>query len=88
MISAAPHYRKEVRNYLNTIFPNRWISEEERLSGHQIYRHSITFFWDHLKSRVYKTKSRNVENLRHRILEESALIEPDFIRNAVTSLMI
>jgi len=38
---AAPHYGKEVRNYLNT--------------------------------------------LRHRILEEGALVEPDFIRNAVAS---
>jgi len=30
MISAAPHYRKEVRNYL-TIFPNRWIGRRERI---------------------------------------------------------
>jgi len=34
---------------------------------------------------VYKTKLRNLENLRHRILKESALTETDFIRNAVTS---
>jgi len=34
---------------------------------------------------MYKTKLRNLEDLRHRILGENALIEPDFIRNAVTS---
>jgi len=34
---------------------------------------------------VYKTKPRNLENLRHRILEKSALIESDFIKNDVTN---
>jgi len=33
---------------------------------------------------MHKTKLRNLENLRHRILEESALIQPDFIKNAMT----
>jgi len=34
---------------------------------------------------VFKTKPQKLKNLRHRIIEESALTEPDFIRNAVTS---
>jgi len=34
---------------------------------------------------VFKTKPQKLKNFRHRIVEENALIEPDFIRNAVTS---
>jgi len=45
---------------------------------------SITFYRI-IKSRVYKTKLRNLEDLRYRLLEKSALIEPDFSRNVMTS---
>jgi len=28
---ATPHYGREVRNYLNTILPNRWIGRKEKI---------------------------------------------------------
>jgi len=46
---AASHYGREVRNYLNTVFPNRWISRRGRIEvataiARFIYRHSIIFY--------------------------------------------
>jgi len=60
MISAGAEVRKkEVRNYLNTVFHlTGGLAEEKGLSSHhdcQIYR-SITFYGGHPKSKVYKTK--------------------------------
>jgi len=34
---------------------------------------------------VYATKPRNLDELCQRIIEEAVLIEPEFIRNAVSS---
>jgi len=65
------------------------LAEEEGLSDHHDPSPDLLlldyFLWDHLKSGVYKMKPRNLEDLRHQILEKSALIELDFFRNAMTS---
>jgi len=34
---------------------------------------------------VYATKPTNLKKLRQRIIEEAALIDPEFIRNAISS---
>jgi len=43
------------------------------------------FLWGYLKSKVYATKLRNLEEHRQRIIEEAALIAPEFLRNAISS---
>jgi len=34
---------------------------------------------------VYAIKPKNLEEFRQRIIEETALIDPEFIRNAISS---
>jgi len=43
------------------------------------------FLWGYLKGKVYAIKPRNLEELRQRIIEEAALIAPEFLRNAISS---
>jgi len=47
--------------------------------------HRLTTFWGYLKDKVYATKPRNLEELCQRIIEKIAVIDPEFIRNVVSS---
>jgi len=82
------HYSRGVRNFLDTEFPNRWIGKKGEIErptcDHLIY-HCLIILWAYLKGKVYATKLRNLEELRRRIIEEVVLIDPEFIRNAVSS---
>jgi len=77
---AGLHYSRDVRNFLDTKFPNRWIGrrgEIEWLLRSPDLSPFDYFLWDYLK--VYATKPRNLEELRQRIIEEIALIDLEFI---------
>jgi len=41
--------------------------------------------WGYLKGREYTTKPRNLEKFCQKIIEEAALIDPEFIRNVIFS---
>jgi len=41
--------------------------------------------WGYLKGKIYATKPRNLKELCQRIIEEAALIDLEFIRNAVSN---
>lgn len=69
---APPHYSRNVKEYLNTLFPERWIG---RGGPHQWPARSpdltpLDFFlWGYLKSLVYKKKPQSREELIARINE-------------------
>lgn len=75
---APPHYKKIVRDYLDVMFPQRWIGRRGTIEW-PARSPDLTpldfFFWGCLKDRVYKTNPQNLEELRNRILEESRWIE-------------
>jgi len=61
-----------------------WKKGTDNHHVHLIY-HLDYFLWGYLKGKVYATKPRNLEKLRQRIIEEAALIAPEFLRNALAS---
>jgi len=84
--SAGPHYSRGMRNFLDTEFPNRWIGRKEEIEWSPRSPDLLTldyFLWGYLK--VHAIKPKNLEELCQRIIEETALIDPEFIRNAVSS---
>lgn len=83
---APPHYGVAVRNYLNEIFPNRWIGRRGAIEWPPRSPDLAPpdyFLWGYLKSKVYYTKPDNLEDLRQRIVREAALIPPNIIKKAV-----
>lgn len=84
---AAPHYARNVRNYLNEVFAERWIGRRgpiEWPARSPDLSPLDYFLWGYLKSKVYVTKPQTVQDLRRRILDEAALIPRDYIRNAIS----
>lgn len=68
---APAHFSILVRNYLNEVYPNRWIGR----GGPQPWPprspdlNSLDFFlWGHLKSIVYSTPINTIDDLRNRII--------------------
>lgn len=85
---AAPHYGRNVRNYLNAVFPDRWIGRRGAIEW-PARSPDLTaldyFLWGYLKEIVYKTKPQDLNELRNRILQATALIPNDIIQRAVAS---
>ena len=84
---ATPHYAVSVRNYLNVEFRNKWIGrrgEIEWPARSPDLSPLDYFLWGHLKSKIYATKPSNLEDLRNRIIEETAQIDPNVISKAVS----
>lgn len=68
---APPHFSVAVREYLNEIFPNRWIGREGFVPWpprSPDLNPMDFFFWGYLKTLVYKDSVNNVEELRQRII--------------------
>lgn len=83
---AGPHYGKNVRLFLNVQFPQRWIGRGGKIEwpARSPDLSPLDYFlWGHLKSRIYQTQPNTLDDLRHRILDEIQIIEPNVIRNAV-----
>lgn len=82
---ATLHYGRNVRNYLDTIFPERWIERRGTIEW-PARSPDLTpldyFLWGYLKDRVYKTKPQNLNDLRRRILDEAALMPNEYIEDA------
>ena len=81
---APPHFGLQVRNFLNDTFTERWIGRREAIEWPPRSPDLTAldfFFWGYLKDRVYKTKPRNLDDLRHRITTEVALITIDMLEN-------
>lgn len=85
---AAPHYGRDVRAYLNTVFPARWIGRRGAIEW-PARSPDLTpldyFLWGYLKDRVYRTKPANLDELQQRIRDEIIAIDADMIRQAVAA---
>lgn len=81
---APPHFARPVREYLDEVFPGRWIGRRGPIEW-PARSPDLTpldfFLWGYLKSKVFKTKPANVEVLKERITHECRLISPEIIRN-------
>jgi len=83
-----------VRNFLDIEFPNRWIgrSGEIEWPPRSSDLSPLDYFFMGISERQsYATKpsyaQTNLEELCQEIIEEAALIDPKFIRNAVASFL-
>lgn len=81
---APPHYAVPVRQYLNEIFPNRWIGRRGPVEW-PARSPDLTpldyFLWGYLKSKVYFNRPPNIDALKNRIRDEIRQIPISFIRN-------
>ena len=65
------HFSVVVRNYLQTVYPNRWIGHggPQEWPPRSRDLNSLDFFlWDHLKTLVYTSPINTIEKLRERIV--------------------
>lgn len=83
---APPHFARTVRNYLNEVFPNRWIGRRGAIEW-PARSPDLTpldyFLWGYLKSKVYFNRPNNIADLKVRITEEINKITPEVIQNVV-----
>lgn len=81
---APPHFTREVREFLDVTFPNRWIGRRgpiEWPSRSPDLSPLDFFYWGLLKNNVYRNKSNNLEELRVKIVNESARITREMVLN-------
>jgi hypothetical protein len=71
------HWGLCVRDFLNEQFPDRWIGRDGPIPWPPLSP-DITpldfFLWCYVKDIVYRTKVRNIDDLRHRITEAIATV--------------
>lgn len=79
---APPHYAVLVRNYLDNVFPNRWIGRRGAIEWPP-RSPDLTpldfFLWGYLKSNVYINRPQAINELKERIRIEIAKITPEVI---------
>jgi len=84
---APPHYGTDVRAFLNTQFPRRWIGRRGEIEW-PARSPDLTpldyYLWGHLKSKVYETQPRTLDELRNRIQQAANSIDKETIHRAVT----
>lgn len=75
---APPHYAREVREFLDETFFERWMGRRGTIEWPP-RSPDLTpldyFLWGHLKNVVYKTKPLDLEDLKRRIENECRRIE-------------
>lgn len=68
---APPHFARDVRNYLNEVFPQRWIGRGGPIRWPP-RSPDLTppdfFLWGYIKNRVYNNQPTTPEDMRHRIV--------------------
>lgn len=83
---APPHFARNVRDYLNEIFPGRWIGRRGAIewpARSPDLSPLDFFFWGHLKCQVYKNRPHNLEQLEERVVQEANRITPEQIQNSL-----
>lgn len=81
---APPHYNREVRAYLDQVFPNRWIGRRGAIEWPPRSPDMTPldyFLWGYLKSKVYFNRPEIIDNLKTRIREEIERISPEMLQN-------
>ena len=78
------HFALQVRQFLNEKFPNRWIGRGGPLSWPP-RSPDLTpldfFLWGHVKSNVYLTKPRSLEDLQAKIIDVTEGITENQLQN-------
>lgn len=81
---APPHYALPVRQYLDEVFPEKWIGRRGAIEWPP-RSPDLTpldfFLWGHLKSKVYMTQPTSLEDLQQRIVNECRQITPQMLQN-------
>jgi len=83
---APAHFGLPVRNFLNHIFPNRWIGRggEIEWPARSPDLNPLDFFmWGFLKNKVYYNRPHNIEDLKNRIRNEIGNIVPDMLERVI-----
>lgn len=87
---APPHFARQVREYLNTVFPERWIGRRGPIEW-PARSPDLTpmdfFLWGYLKSKVYKDKPQNLEDLKFKIRYEIRHINENTINNVLEGFL-
>lgn len=85
---APPHFSTRSRSWLDRNFPDRWIGR----SGPMFWPprspdlSPLDFFlWGYIKSQVYTTEPRGVNDLKQRITDACSRLTPEVITRAVAS---
>lgn len=85
---AAPHFGLNVREYLNRVFPHRWIGRRGVIDW-PARSPDLTpldfFLWGYLKDRVFKTKPLDLGELRQRILDDCYLLPEQHLTRSIES---
>lgn len=83
---APVHYTRSVREYLDTVFPGKWIGRRGPIEW-PARSPDLTpldyFLWGYLKSKVYFNRPNNIDELKARIRHEVRLIQPQVIHNVL-----
>ena len=67
---ASSHYARKVGDYLNQLFPDRWIGRRSPLEWATRSLHLTTcdfFLWGFLKRKVYFTRPQNLKELEEKL---------------------
>lgn len=81
---APPHWGINVRNFLDTTFPGRWIGRDGPTCWlpRSLDITSLDFFlWGYVKDKVYATSIEDLDTLKQRISEVIASVTPDMLAN-------
>lgn len=84
---APPHYGRNVRAFLNGMFPNRWIGRRGEIEwpARSPDLSPLDYFvWGHIKDTVYKSKPQNIDDLRNKIVQVIHSVPQEFIADAVS----
>lgn len=81
---APPHYAREVREYLDLMFPGKWIGRRGPIEwpARSPDMTPLDFFlWGYLKSKVFLNRPINIDDLKCRIRTEIRNISLEMIQN-------
>lgn len=81
---APAHRSRNVTNYLNNRFPNRWIGIGSRTHEWPPRSPDLTpldfYFWGYIKQKVYAKEPTTAENMKERIREACTNINADVLQ--------
>lgn len=81
---APPHYGRHVREYLDEVFPMRWIGRRGTLEWPP-RSPDLTpmdfFLWGYIKNKVYVTRPQDIEELKERIRTEIRRVPHEMLTN-------
>ena len=87
---APPHFGLNVRNFLDTTFPRQWIGRRGAVEWPP-RSPDLTpldfFLWGHLKSVVFTTRPRTLDDLKSSITNEMAKIHTSVIQRTLESVL-